>query len=134
MLLRTDYIEVPYSQPDGIWWPIAYCSHSMSTTEQHHAPIEKEALASTWACDHFSDYLLGKRFHIEVDHKSLSSLLGSKNLDELPIRIQQFQMRLMRYSYSISHVPGKQLTTADTLSRAPMHNSSDHTDFTNGLC
>ena len=40
-------------------------------------------------------------------------------------------MRLMKYSYSISHIPGKQLTTADTLSRAPMRNSSDHTDFTN---
>ena len=27
-------------------------------------------------------------------------------------------MRLMRYSYQIVHVPGKDLTTADTLSRA----------------
>ena len=38
-------------------------------------------------------------------------------------------MHLMRYSYTISHVPGKQLTVADTLSRAPMYNSSDHTNF-----
>lgn len=28
-------------------------------------------------------------------------------------------MRLMRYSYEISHVPGKQFTTPDTLSRMP---------------
>ena len=118
-------------QPDGIWRPIAYCSRSMSATEQHYAQIEKEALTFTWACNRFSDYLLGKQFHFETDHKPLVSLLGSKNLDEFPIRIQKFRMRLMRYSYSISHVPGKQLTTADTLSQAPMRNSSDHTDFTN---
>ena len=29
-------------------------------------------------------------------------------------------MRLMRSNYSTSHVPGKDLVTADTLSRAPM--------------
>jgi len=28
-------------------------------------------------------------------------------------------MRLMRYSYTIAHVPGKDLTIADTLSQAP---------------
>jgi len=60
----------------------------MSATEQRYAQIEKEALVSTWACDRFSDYLLGKQFHIETDHKPLVSLLDSKNLDELPIRIQ----------------------------------------------
>ena len=38
-------------------------------------------------------------------------------------RIQRFRMRLMRYSYQIVHVPGKDLTTADTLSRAPLHRS-----------
>ena len=29
-------------------------------------------------------------------------------------------MRLMRFTYTISHVPGKNLTVADTLSRAPV--------------
>ena len=41
----------------------------------------------------------------------------------MPTRIQRFRMRLMRYSYQIVHVPGKDLTTADTLSRAPLHRS-----------
>ncbi|XP_061880999.1 uncharacterized protein K02A2.6-like [Entelurus aequoreus] len=57
---------------------------------------------------------------METDHKPLLSLLGSQALDALPPRIQRFRMRLMRYSYSISHVPGKCLWTADTLSRAPV--------------
>ena len=29
-------------------------------------------------------------------------------------------MRLMRYEYTISHTPGKDLSTADALSRAPV--------------
>ncbi|KAJ8356775.1 hypothetical protein SKAU_G00195690 [Synaphobranchus kaupii] len=57
---------------------------------------------------------------METDHKPLLSLLGSQPLDALPPRILRFRMRLMHYSYSIAHVPGKCLWTADTLSRAPM--------------
>ena len=37
----------------------------------------------------------------------------------MPIRIQRFRLRLMRFSYKIDHIPGKQICTADTLSRAP---------------
>ena len=59
-------------------------------------------------------------FHIETDHKPLVPLLSHKNVDELPLRVQRFRMRLMRFDYSISHVAGKLLTTADTLSRAPL--------------
>ena len=45
--------------------------------------------------------------------------MKSKNLDELPPRIQRFRMRMMIFSYRIIHTAGKNLTTADTLSRAP---------------
>ena len=38
----------------------------------------------------------------------------------MPPRIQRFRMRLMRYSYTIVHVPGKDNVTADALSRAPL--------------
>jgi len=103
-------------QPDGTWRPVAYCSRSLSNTEGRYAQIEKESLALTWACEHFSDYLIGKHFLAETDHKPLVSLLGSKNLEELPIRIQRFRMRLMRFSYTITYVPGKNLVVADTLS------------------
>ena len=105
--------------PDGKWIPIAYASRSLSPTEGRYAQIEKESLASTWACERFSDYLIGKIFHIETDHAPLVSLLGSKNLEDLTPRLQRFRMRLMRFQYTISHVPGKDLIIADTLSRAP---------------
>ena len=100
--------------------PLAYTSRSMSPTEQRYAQIEKEALALTWACERFADYLIGISFHIQTDHKPLVPLLSTKLLDELPIRVQRFRMRLMRYDFTISHIPGKDLVTADTLSRAPV--------------
>jgi len=104
---------------DSQWKPVAYASRSMTETEKRYAQIEKEALATTWACEKFSTYILGMRFLIETDHKPLVPLLGTKHLDSLPPRILRFRLRLARFNYSILHVPGKLLYTADTLSRAP---------------
>lgn len=108
-----------------VWLPVAYASRSLTETEQRYAQLEKEALALTWACERFSDFILGLHFELETDHKPLVSLLGCQALDALPPRIQRFRMRLMRYSYSIFHTPGKSLTSADTLSRAPTDKCSD---------
>ena len=104
---------------DGTWHPVAYASRSLSSTEKRYAKVEKEALASAWACNRFEDYLIGLKFILETDHKPLVALLGTKSLDELPAHIQRIRMRLMRFSYAVVHVPGKELYTADTLSRAP---------------
>lgn len=71
-------------QQDDKWKPVAYASRSMSDTETRYAHIEKEALALTWACCKFSDYLLGRDFLIETDHKPLVSLFNYKHLDSLP--------------------------------------------------
>lgn len=111
--------------PEG-WKPIAYASRSLTQTEQRYAQVEKEALGLTWACERFKDFVIGKHFTLETDHKPLLSLLGSQALDALPPRIQRFKMRLMRYSYSIVHVPGKDLWVADTLSRAPVKQCELH--------
>ncbi|XP_061132648.1 uncharacterized protein K02A2.6-like [Syngnathus typhle] len=107
------------------WKPVAYASRALSTTEQRYAQIEKEALATTWACERFAEFLIGKDFHIQTDHKPLVPLLGARNLDELPPRIQRLKMRLMRFSFTISHVAGKEIATADVLSRAPVTSSED---------
>ena len=92
----------------------------MSETERRYAQIEKEALATTWACEKFANFIVGTHFQIETDHKPLVPLLGVKHLDGLPPRVLRFRLRLDRFSYDITHVPGKELYTADTLSRAPL--------------
>ena len=102
-------------QKDGSMAPIMFASRALTPTEQRYATVEKEALAVTYAAEKFSQYLLGKVFHFEVDHKPLVPLLGDKALDQLPVRIQRMRMRLLRYQYTISHVPGKDLIVPDAL-------------------
>jgi len=61
------------------WKPVAYASRSLSDTEKRYAQIEKEALATTWACEKFCTYILGKPFQVETDHKPLVPLLNTKH-------------------------------------------------------
>ena len=84
--------------------------------ERRYAQIEKEALAITWACGKFLDYVLGQKFAIETDHKPFIPLLNSNNLDALPPHIVCFHLRFVKFDYTVYHVPGKQLFTADALS------------------
>ena len=112
-------------QPDtGLFRPVVYLSRSLIDTERRYSQIEKEALATTWACERLSNYLIGLPLTVETDHKPLVPFLGTKALDELPPRVLRFRLRLMRYQLNIVHVPGKNLITADALSRAPADVSS----------
>ena len=87
-------IHQVYSTCESSWKPIAYASRSMTATELRYAQIEKEALATTWACEKVSTYILGMKFTIETDHKPLVPLLGSKNIDSLLPQILRFRLRL----------------------------------------
>uniref|UniRef100_A0A3P8TBN5 ribonuclease H n=1 Tax=Amphiprion percula TaxID=161767 RepID=A0A3P8TBN5_AMPPE len=107
-------------QSDGTWRPVTYISRGLTDTERRYAQIEKEALAVTWSCERLSSYLMGLQFTLITDHKPLVPLLSTRGLDDLPPRILRFRLRLLRFSFEIIHVPGKNLVTADALSRAPV--------------
>ena len=69
-------------QEEKHWRPGFYASRSLSETEQRYAQVEKEALAVTWACEKFQDFLVGlTQFCIETAHKPLLPLLKTKQLD-----------------------------------------------------
>ena len=57
---------------------------------------------------------------VETNHKPLLSILGSKELSKLPIRVQRFCLKMMAYTYSIVYTPGKHLVLADAPSRSPV--------------
>ena len=107
-------------QQSGEWQLVAFASRSMTDTKKRYSQIEKEALALVWACEKFSNYVIGKAIFLETNHKPLVLLLGKTNLDCLPPRVLHFRVRLMCFDYIISHVPGKHLYTADTFSCAPV--------------
>ena len=68
--------------PKGTWKPVAFISRVSSSTKKKYAQIEKEALATTRACERLAEYFIGKTFHIETNHKLLVPLLDTKNLEK----------------------------------------------------
>ena len=68
-------------QEDQTWRPVMFISRALTPVECRHAQIEKEALALTWACERFSDYIVGKSILAETDHKPLVPLLTTRTLD-----------------------------------------------------
>ena len=107
-------------QDNGERRPVCFASRALTAVEQRYAVIEKEALAATWACDKFADYVLGMTFTLETDHKPLVPLLSSTDLAKMPPRIQRFRMRMMRYNPEVQYVRGRLHVSADALSRAPV--------------
>ena len=86
-------------QPTGELKPVAYASRSTTDTECRYSQIEKEALALTWALKHWRDCLIRRpKVKVETDHKPLVPLFTTKLVDELPLGIQSFRVRVQHYS------------------------------------
>ena len=109
------------------WLPVAYGSRSVTDCERGYATIERETLGMTFACERFHQYLYGQEFEIETDHKPLVSIF-KKSLIDSPPRIQRLRLRLRKYDFKLSYVPGKWMLTPDALSRVPLKlaGKSDH--------
>ena len=116
-------------QLDNTWRPVVFASRALTDIEKRYAQVEKECLALTWACERFSDYLIGSQFTLQTDHKPLTSLLSPQcALDDVPPRIQRMRTRLVRFDFVTEYIPGSQLGTADVLSRFPLTNQPQLND------
>ena len=68
--LAYGLVAVVLQLHDSGWHPVAYASRALSQAESRYAQIEKEALALTWTCERFSDYVLGKEIQLETSANS----------------------------------------------------------------
>ncbi|CAI6350433.1 unnamed protein product [Macrosiphum euphorbiae] len=101
--------------------PVGYASRILTVAERKYSVIQKEALAVFWGVKKFSQYLLGRKFFLETDHKPLLALYGEKK--GIPVmasgRIQRWALYLSEFDYQVVHFKGNDNKVADGLSRLP---------------
>ena len=105
--------------PDGTERPVAYTSHTLSSTERNYSQLEKEALSLIYGVQKFHQYLYGRQFILVTDHKPLTTILGPKRgIPPLAAaRLQHWAYTLSAYSYTIKFRPTTEHANADELSR-----------------
>ena len=101
--------------------PIAYVSRTLSPAEKNYSQLEKEALAIVFAVKKFHNFIYGRLFLIESDHRPLMFLFGDKSgIPPLASsRIQRWALTLSTYTYTIRYRAGKKIGHVDALSRLP---------------
>ena len=99
--------------------PVLFVSRKLTSAESNYSNIEREALAAIWACKRLEQFLLGKRFVVETDHKPLVYIFGPEHAvkSEVSPRLLKFSLKMMRYDFEIKHVQGSSNVVADSLSR-----------------
>ena len=115
---------------DG-WHPVDYGARTLTKTEQSYAPIEREALGMLFGATKFHQYVFGKSFTMETDHKPLVNIFEGY-LNEAPAQIQCIMLKLQKYDFNIELVPRKFIMLADSLSKK-VHTDDSTVDSTQDI-
>ena len=99
---------------DGEEHPVGYFSKKLLPREERYSTVEKECLAIKLAIQAFRVYLLGRKFTIQTDHRSLEWL---HRLKENNARLTRWSLALQPYNFVVEHRAGIKNGNADALSR-----------------
>ena len=68
--------------------PVTFASKALSPAVSRYANIERELLAVVYGCERFHNYLFGRPFTVESNHKPLASI-HLKHLNTSPARLHR---------------------------------------------
>lgn len=108
---------------NGVPRVISYASKSLTDTEKHYPPIEKETLAIVWGVERFQMYLLGVSFTVETDHRPLETLFTAKSRPTA--RIEKWLLRLLAFRFTVIYRKGSS-NIADPISRLAAQGYDDN--------
>ena len=113
---------ISHALPDGTERPIAFASHTLTSSESHYAQIEKEALSIVFRVKRFHTYLYGRQFTLLTDHKPLCTIFGpKKGVPPLAAAcLQRWAVLLSAYHYDICYKSTQEHANAGCLSRLPL--------------
>ncbi|KAA0063300.1 Ty3/gypsy retrotransposon protein [Cucumis melo var. makuwa] len=94
--------------------PVAYFSKVLSMRDRARPVYERELIAVVWAVQRWRPYLLGRKFTVKTDQRSLKFLLEQRVIQP---QYQQWIAKLLGYSFEVLYKPGLENKAADALSR-----------------
>ena len=115
--------------------PVIYVSKTLSQAEQRYSNIEREALAIVFVVKRLKQFLLGRKFNLETDHRPLEFILAPNK--ELPktvsARITRWAISLMAFDYEIKYKEGSSIPHADAMSRLTVDKDDDECNLVDYL-
>ncbi|KAL0535770.1 hypothetical protein IC582_024695 [Cucumis melo] len=96
--------------------PIAFYSHTLSMRDRARPVYECELMAVVLSVQRWRPYLLGAKFVVKTDQKSLKFLLEQRVIQP---QYQKWLSKLLGYSFEVGYKPGLENKAADALSRRP---------------
>jgi hypothetical protein len=105
---------------DGKPRPILFLSRKLTDTEKRYGICEIETLGVVWALKKLTHYLDHSKVLVLTDHEAIAKSFN--NIPQQPrgtYRLVNWRLFLARYAdrITIRHVPGKQMTDVDAISR-----------------
>ena len=98
--------------------PCVYLSKRLADRQTSWGPYELELFGLTHTFHTWKPYLIGREFVVRTDHSPLKYYHSQERLTDKMVRQLDF---LSEFRFKVHHMPGKDNTVSDGLSRRPDH-------------